>query len=327
MPNARLVSVSRSSCACAAATSRGWRWPKFSAEYADEAVEVAAAVVVDDPRALAVDERDRQRRVVRSDVCRVIALLRRSQFERAALHAAAGLAQLGEIERDGREPARRRAARARSSAPAGMNTLWPSLVALQPNAIASCSVDDASRRGSAGASSARLRVGERAGEVRDLVARRARTARCRGGRSAGRRARASRPRGRRRAATSRCASTSVRKPVPREDHVAGERRSRPRLRGRARRAAPSNPWARNHRSYEALLAAALRVAEAREQRDAVETSALLAANTMSGRPRLGRDRLDRRGRPARTRRAGPPTGATARPASAGSSGCIQGLIE
>ncbi len=32
---ARLVSVRRPSCACAAATRRGWRWPKFSAEYAD----------------------------------------------------------------------------------------------------------------------------------------------------------------------------------------------------------------------------------------------------------------------------------------------------
>ena len=32
--NARLTSVSRSSCRCAAAISRGCPWPKFSAEYA-----------------------------------------------------------------------------------------------------------------------------------------------------------------------------------------------------------------------------------------------------------------------------------------------------
>src|SRR6266516_5924096 len=32
--NALLTSVTRSSCRCAAATSRGWRWPKLSAEYA-----------------------------------------------------------------------------------------------------------------------------------------------------------------------------------------------------------------------------------------------------------------------------------------------------
>ena len=31
--NARLVSVTRSSCSRAAATSAGWRWPKLSAEY------------------------------------------------------------------------------------------------------------------------------------------------------------------------------------------------------------------------------------------------------------------------------------------------------
>jgi hypothetical protein len=30
--NARLTSVTRSSCRIAAAVSRGWRWPKFSAE-------------------------------------------------------------------------------------------------------------------------------------------------------------------------------------------------------------------------------------------------------------------------------------------------------
>ncbi len=32
--NARLTSVTRSSCRSAAATSRGWRWPKLIAEYA-----------------------------------------------------------------------------------------------------------------------------------------------------------------------------------------------------------------------------------------------------------------------------------------------------
>jgi len=32
---ARLVSVTRPSCSIAAATSAGWRWPKFSAEYPD----------------------------------------------------------------------------------------------------------------------------------------------------------------------------------------------------------------------------------------------------------------------------------------------------
>ena len=32
LKNARLVSVSRGSWAAARATSRGWEWPKFSAE-------------------------------------------------------------------------------------------------------------------------------------------------------------------------------------------------------------------------------------------------------------------------------------------------------
>ncbi len=76
--NARLVSVTRPSCATAASTSPGCRWPKLSAEYPARKSRYRFPCHVGDPRAFGLGDDDRQRVVVvrapslveRDEVCR-----------------------------------------------------------------------------------------------------------------------------------------------------------------------------------------------------------------------------------------------------------------
>ena len=158
--NARLTSVTRSSWRCAAATSRGWRWPKLMRRVGREHVQVAAAVDVGDPGALGLGDHDRQRVVVVRAVGRGLGAQLRCrrvppvpaicfppgpdgrelpEFQGAALGPAAGLEQLRHVDPDRLEAAAASWA-ARPVACSGSTTWRPSLIAFRPSTSASSSL-------------------------------------------------------------------------------------------------------------------------------------------------------------------------------------------